>query len=367
MHPILPFYAALSLLALLGLRTAQRDGRTIVWLAGWGSMSIVLLATIFREITGDTLRYNQDFHQLASQGFGEMWASVDTNLLFTLLMWGLAQLGTDPLWFIIPITLFCIVMMRYSLRQILGPTDTAIAMLLYSAYPFFIFYVSSGLKQALAMALIMQGYICLFRNRHLAALFWLFLAPFFHMAALLIYPFLLLHQLLWLPFFGHRRVLAISIGLLLLSIALSMTGLNRGLISPVASVVDTFERYEVYFMNAEERRYRAGFRLDFTLFSLLPFAAAQWLRRNGQGLSLEVSGWWLSLYALLACIYQLFAFAPYADRFASFGWYLIPAILVVMIADTKALRPRNLLILIFAFLNIAILQFYTGNNINVAI
>ena len=367
MHPILPFYAALSLFALFGLRLEQREARTYLWAAGWGAMAVVLTAVVFRDITGDTWRYNVAFQQLATQGFAEMWAALDNNWLFESLMWGLAQFGTHPLWFILPITLFCIVMMRHSLRQILGPIDTAIAMLLYSVYPFFIFYVSSGIKQAIAMALLMQAYVLLFRKRYFAALVWLCLAPLFHTGAVLVYPFLLLQHLLWRPAIGYRRALAISVTLLLLSTALSVTGVNQSLMAPVQVYADFADSYAIYFMDAAEVGYQAGFRPDFTVFSFLPLAAAWWLRLKGRGLSAEVSGWWLNLYTLLASLYQLFAFAPFADRFASFGWYLTPAILVIMLADTGTLRPRKIVILTFALLNIVILQFYTGNNLSVAL
>ncbi|MCE6949623.1 EpsG family protein [Cereibacter sphaeroides] len=367
MHPILPFYAALSLFALLGFRLEQREARTYLWVAGWGAMAVVLTAAVFRDITGDTWRYNLAFQQLATQGFAETWAAVDNNWLFELLMWGLAQFGTHPLWFILPITLFCIGMMRHSLRQILTPTDTAIAIFLYSVYPFFIFYVSSGIKQAIAMALLMQGYVLLFRKRYFSAFVWLGLAPLFHTGAVLVYPFLLLHHLIWRSGIGYRRALAISVTLLLLSTALSVTGVNQSLMAPVQVYADFADNYAIYFMDAAEVGYRAGFRPDFTVFSFLPLAAAWWLRPAGRGLSAEVSGWWLNLYTLLACLYQLFAFAPFADRFAGFGWYLTPAILVIMLADAGILRPRKIVILTFALLNIAILQFYTGNNLSVAL
>lgn len=367
MHPILPFYAALSLFALAGLRLEQREARTRLWIAGWGAMAIVLIATVFREVSGDTWRYNLAFQKYGTQSFAQFWTETDNNWLFEALMWGLAQFGTHPLWFILPITLFCIAMMRHSLRQILGPADAAIAIFLYSVYPFFIFYVSSGIKQAIAMAFLMQAYVCLFHKQRLSALMWIGLVPLFHTGAVLVYPFLLLHYVLWRPNFGYRRALTISFTLLLLCVILSFTGVNQALMAPVEVYANFTENYSVYFIDAKEVGYQAGFRLDFTIFSFLPFAAACWLQKRGQGLRTEVSGWWLNLYTLLACLYQLFAFAPFADRFAGFGWYLIPAVLVVMLADTAALRPRKIIILAFAVLNIAILQFYTGTNLRVAL
>ncbi len=366
MHPILPIYALISLYALFGLRLEQRYAHTNIWIAGWGSMVVVLFAAVFREISGDTFRYFLAFEQKATQSLTELWESTTNNWLFELLNWGLAQFGTHPLWFILPITVICIAMMRSSLRLLLNTTDTAIAMLLYSAYPFFIFYVSSGIRQALAMAMLLQGYVWLYRNNRIRAMFWIILAPLFHSGALLVYPFVLLHYLIWRPGFGYRNALVGSLLLLLACSIMSITGYNQELMAPIRAVAEVEQNYNIYFTDAAEVNYQAGFRLDFTLFSIVPFVAALWLRRKGQGLSAEVSGWWLNLYTLLMCIYQLFAFAPFADRFAAFGWYLVPAIIVLMLRDTGSLSPRRTVILTFAIMNIAILQFYTGLNLHVA-
>ena len=367
MHPILPYYCAISLFALLGLRMSKPEDRTMVWLSGWGAMTVVLVASVSREISGDTGRYYIAFTRMAGTSFSQMWAETNNNWLFAVVNWILAQFGTHPLWLILPVTLFCIVMMRHSLRQLMGPTSTAIAILLYSAYPFFIFYVSSGIKQAIAMALLFQGYVYLYRRRSRISLIWFIMAPMFHSGAILVFPFVLLHWMLWRPFIGYKRAFSFSIGALLVCMALSYTGYNQSLMSFVEPYASFSRSYDIYFMDATDFNYRAGFRLDFTLFSLVPFAAAAWLKGKERGLTSGVSGWWLNLYTLLACIYQLFAFAPFSDRFAGFAWYLIPAILVIMLVDSNAQRPRQIVVFAFSLLNILVLQFYTGLSLRVDI
>ncbi len=364
MHPILPIYAIFSVMTLMGLNVRQKSERTYLWIAAWGAMSVVLLAIIFRDVRGDTRRYHWAFERMAEQSFAEMAELSDNNLLFDAIHWFLAQFGTHPLLFIVPYALFCIMLMRASLRLMLGQVDTAIAIFLYSAFPFFVFYVSSGLKQALAMAILFHGYVCLFHGRRIHAVFWIGLAPLLHTGALLVYPFVALHYLLWRPYFSQRRVLTFSILGLFICTALSLVGLNEPLMAPFAELTETTRRYAVYFDDADRFNYRAGFRLDFTLFSYLPLFAAWWLMRQGRGLSLENSGWWLNLYVLLACLYQLFAFAPFADRFAAFAWYLIPAILVIMLADSQSIKARQVVVLSFSILNILILQFYTGHGLH---
>lgn len=109
--------------------------------------------------------------------------------------------------------------------------------------------------------------------------------------------------------------------------------------------------------------YQVGFRPEFTLFSLLPLAAAVWLGRQGQSLSYEVSGWWLNLYILLIGLYHLFTFINSSDRVAAYAWFLVPMILLVMVAETRARQPLQLVVTTFAIGNVLLLQFYTGNTL----
>lgn len=359
MHPLLPIYASFSLIALLGVGMRDALQRSTVWVGAWGAMSVVLVAAAFRPLTGDTWRYNLTFQQIRTQPLSDALSDTDGNHLFVALNWLLGQIGSSPWWLIAPTTLFCGFMLWYSLRQMLPPLHAAIAILLYSVYPYFVFYVASGMKQALAMALLLQGYINL-RNGRWRALLWIFVALLFHSGAALVVPFLVLHWLTWRPGFGYRRARALALSFLFASIFMSATNLNQAILAPLQDYFVVSRNYEIYFLGADDYGYRAGFRLDFTVFSILPLLAALWLRRKGRGLTNEVSGWWLNLYILLASLYQLFAFAPFADRFAGFSWYLTPLILMIMLAESGRRRDLQLIVLMFAIFNIPILQFYTG-------
>lgn len=364
MQSILPIYAIFCLWALLGLQIGKWEARTSLSLAAWGAMGVVIYAAAFRDITGDTGRYYFAFEKMAQQSFSDVLNETDSNWLFNYLNWVLSRFGSDPLVLILPTTLFCVYMLRNSLMKVVSKSDATIAILLYSAYPFFVFYLSSGIKQGIAMACLMEGYVLWHRQKKWPALTWLALAPLFHSGSVLVFPMLLIHYALWRPYIGGHRALIFSMSLLILCTILSLSGFNQALMAPVQGYASFNSNYDVYFMDASDIGYRAGFRVDFTLFTFLPWLAALWLRKKGTGLTMAVSGWWLNLYTLLACIYQLFAFAPFADRFASFGWYLMPAILVIMLADAGALKPRQAIVLLFSILNVAIMYLYTGANSN---
>jgi hypothetical protein len=366
MHPLLPCYACFSLLALFGLELRTANQRFAVWLAAWGALGVVTLAAVFRPLDGDTGRYISAFEVIRLDTLSNVLAQADGNHLFVLLNWLLGQLGSDPLWLIAPITLFLSFMLWRSIRQLLPGRYAWICILLYSVYPYFVFYLASGMKQGLAMAMLLQGYIFLQAKRWHASI-WLGLAYLFHSGSALAFPFIGLHWLLWRPSFGYRKVFALSLCLFAGTILLSITGLNEQLLLPLQSYFTVSDNYLIYFTDPLEVSYRAGFRLDFTLFSLLPLLSWLWLRGKGRGLSPAVSGWWLNLYLLLACIYQLFSFAPFADRFAAFSWYLTPLILLIMLADTRKHRELQIIVLVFSVVNILILQLYTGAALRVLI
>jgi hypothetical protein len=360
MHPLLPFYSIFSLYAFAGLRLKDGVQRGYLWQGAWGAMALVLIAIIMRPIEGDTSRYQMSFLQWRDMTFTDVMSEVEHNWLFAAINWVLGQFGDNLFWLIIPVTLLCAFMLYSALHQTLPKTHATVGILLYSVYPYFVFYVASGIKQAIAMALLMQAYIC-FHNRQWRAWLWLLLAPGFHSGAALVFPFLLMHRLTWRRSFGYSLAMKLSLGLLAVTTLMSATNLNQELLTQYQNQLQVSSNYEIYFQDAAELDYRAGFRIDFTLFSILPIFAAVWLRRRGRGLSSAVSGWWLNLYILLVCIYQLFAFAPFADRFAGFGWHLMPLILLIMVAETGRKFELQIILLAFAIFNVLILQFYTGS------
>ncbi len=343
----------------------DKSERTTVWFAGWASMLVILFGIAFRSIQGDTWRYAQTYIRLSNLGLAEALAQADGNWLFVILNWALGQISPNPVFLNVFVAFSCLYILNSSLKKLFSPTQTAICILLYSAFPFWVFYVSSGMKQALAMGLLMQSYIAFYHQKRSAWL-WLGAAPLVHSGALLVYPFVITHLLTWRPSFGYRRAIVFSLLLLSASIFLSMAGLTKTFMQPLQAAVPLSDNYEIYFQDASSFNYRAGFRWDFTIFSILPLMVAFWLRRRGNRLSLMVSGWWLNLYILLITIYQLFSFAPFADRFAGFGWNLVPLILMVMVTDIQRPLALKRVILLYSVANLLILQFYTGNGLAVA-
>lgn len=194
MHPLLVPYSFLSLVLVVGATDRSVRGRSFAWLFAWLAMGLVLAAVIFREVRGDTSRYYATFLRLRELPLREVWAADEANWLFTYLNWGLGQLGTSVYLLIAPIAVVGVFILTWSTRRLFDSYHAALVIFIYSMYPFFIFYIASGLKQALAMAFLLAAYVSFFQKRRTAWV-WLALAPLFHAGAVLAVGMTLLHKL----------------------------------------------------------------------------------------------------------------------------------------------------------------------------
>lgn len=452
MHPLVTPYALIAMMLLFGIAGRSGLNRALVRVAAWLALLVVLWGIVFRTVGGDTRRYYAAFVEIRDLSFQEMLANGPENILFDSFLWLVGQIGTDIRLLTCSVVIFVILMLVYALRRILMPYETALMLFIYSAYPYLILYVASGLKTAIALVFLLVGFTFLYKGRRLGWLL-LFIAPFWHWGAWLVVPFVALHLTVFNERVGYRRGLMIVLAALGVATALSITGVNAALMSPLQNILDLSARYDIYFMDAEHLNYHAGFRLDFTLFSLAPIFTLLYLKAAGcslamprttpvspsprptvdqplwdssaprsgrsntplnpsmleparpalwrddaaaddghyavppsqplpegvsaQGLgrtalrgpdvaadgraNLPGSFWWLSLYLSLNIIYQLFAFAPFADRFAAFSWFIMPIVIFLQFQEARSPQLVSQLIFSFVLGNILLLQFYTGN------
>lgn len=363
MHFLLIPFAALS--AMFVLHYHQQDRRTgnagLVVVSGI-TMLMLSLAMLLRPVRGDSSQYYWYFLEVRQFGFVQMWQDERTDLLFKLLGWVVGQLGQAPLWLFGATLVLYIGGFVWALRRLLPPVQLAAVLMCYAAYPFFIAYGASGLRQGLALVCMLMALVQFDRGKRSGWL-WLLSIPFWHggsiIGAIVVAVFQLMNR--GVPRERWRWILVLSV--YAFSILLSLTGLNAASIGQLPDVFDIEARHQVYFMDPSQVgvAYRTGFRPDFALFSLLPLISAFVLRRNRAMFSFSASGWWLAVYLSLNTLYHLFSFAPFADRFSSFSWFLLPLVLFLQIRDTGNRWLRSLLIVGISAVNLAMLQLYTGN------
>ncbi len=362
MHPLLAPYSVMALVLLAMSLGRSRIDRAASWQMAWSAMGLVLFAALTHDFGGDLKRYHGAFLLIRDQPLAEVLGGGAANLLFNLLNWVIGQVTDHRRALGAVVAAASTLGLLVAFRRLFSAYHASLLVFIYSMYPFYIQYVTTGLKQALAMTCLLLGLVALFQHRR-AGWLWLGAAPLFHTGAVLVFPFLALHLALAASPRLRAHGLTVMLALLVVTIGLSVAGLNAALLEPVFARIEIPSRYEIYFQDAAAIDYRTGFRLDFTLFSLIPMASYGYLRQFRYPLSAAISGWWLSLYTAFCMIYQLFSFAPFADRFAGFAWYLLPLVVMVQCVESRSRRIVFQLMLVFVLANIALLQFYTGSRL----
>jgi len=361
MHHLLIPYAFLSAAFVVQFHL-RRDvtARTgIVFTAGI-TLALLFVSIVLRPVAGDSWRYYQYFLYLRSMGLLDAMAYREPDVLFTSFIWLVGHLGSAP-WLLFTATLTVYVgVFLAALYRLIGLSGAAVLLICYSAFPYFVAYGASGLRHGLALVFLLMAFVCFQQNRRTAWV-WLLLAPLWHSGAWLAVAVTFMHWLLCR--FSYKEWLRWSLVMLalLLSIILSASGLNEPLLSQLPDYVDLQKSHDIYFTDAARYGYRSGFRWDFLLFSLLPLGTGLLFRKTAATFRYSGSGWWLSLYLSLNCIYHLFSFAPFTDRFAVFSWFLMPLVVFLQIRETNRKNLMTLFVAAICLVNVVMLQFYTGN------
>ncbi len=362
MHFLLVPYALLSLtFALQYQGRHEGSARGGIFVTSTVTGIVLFLAMLLRPLQGDSWRYYQYFLVLRYQdlegalevhGWGE-------DALFAGLVWAAGRMGSsEMLLFGSTLVVFFSVFMM-SLRRLLSAVDAAALFMCYIAFPFFIAYAVNGLRQGLAVAFLMMALTQFSRGRRSAWL-WLFLAPHWHGGSWIAVIIVLVHRLMTSTVRSDRLRWLIVFSAFGSSVLLSASGLNETLLGQLPDAIDIQDRHQIYFTDPEEIQYRAGFRADFFLFSLLPLVSAFMLRRSAATFAYAASGGWLSIYVSLNIAYHLFSFVPFADRFAGFSWFLMPLVVFHQVRETNSPRLMTGFMGAVAVVNIVMLQFYTG-------
>ena len=336
------------------------DARTGLVLTAGLTLFMLFLAMTVRPIAGDSWRYYQYFLELQTMSLQDAVVYKDPDPLYAILNWLVVRLGTEA-WLLygVCMTLYMTTFVLALRRLGSGPIAVSVLIMCYAAYPYFIAYGASGIRQGLSLVFLLMGYLSLREGRR-PAWVWLLIAPFWHSGAWLGVAVALAHQLMCRVVSRPRLRWILVLGSLAITVGLSVTGLNETVMAQLPEFIALHDRYDIYLSDPIEIDYRTGFRPDFFVFSLLPLISAWLLRRYGDAFDYAGSGWWLSLYLSLNGLYHLFAFAPFADRFAAFSWFLMPLVIFLQIRATHRRAWMSLLVSGATLINVLMLQFYTG-------
>lgn len=365
MHFLLIPYALLSLIFVTQfLARREAHARAGLLLVAAITTALLFVTMWLRPATGDSWRYLEYFRDLRAMGLMDALNYREGDPLYVLLNWFAGFLGDGAL------VLFGATLLVYfsvfiaATRRLASPVGTLVVLMCYTAFPFFVAYAANGLRQGLAIVFLLMAYVAFFQKQR-QAWAWLVLAPLWHSGAWLGVGVVVVHQFMCRFVRSAQLRWVLVFAALLGSLVLSVTGLNEGLMAQLPDIVSMRQSQAIYFEDAEAYGYRAGFRLDFFLFSMLPLVTGFLLRQRASSFAYEGPGWWLSLYLSLNVVYHLFSFAPFSDRFAGFSWFLMPLVIYLQVRETGSRNLQTLFVALVCLVNVAMLQLYTGNFIRV--
>lgn len=292
----------------------------VIWL--W-----VLLA--FREPVGDPWRYMRGLEYIAELSFDGL-LEYEAPLAFKFLNWLVAAISVNSIFFFSVIYAFCIIPLYLAFRERFDKVNSAVLIMLYLLYPFYLNYLGSGFKQGIGFGFMLWGFVCLVDKecpKTIKGITLLIVATLFHSSfwiAVLAYVV----WKLWLK----NRPLSWSVGALAFCVLLAASGLVDSVVNGILpqSIVDSLgfnEYFDDSFTSGDHFQslnYKSGFRLDFALFTLGPLGVLIYLKKRfHDNENLDI----IKIYCLLACAYFLLCFIPFSDRIASFSWFMMPYML----------------------------------------
>lgn len=357
---LIPYSLLCTLFTVLFFKREQVNSRTGMFVAAAITTGLLFFSMWLRPATGDSWRYLEYFRDLRDMTLASAMTYREPDPLYVLLNWLAGRVG-DQAWVLFGATLVVYFgVFLAAIRRLVRPVEVLVVLMCYTAFPYFVAYGANGLRQGLALVFLLMAYVQI-RQGLRAGWWWLFLAPLWHSGAWLAVAVTVAHQVMCRFVVSPRRRWALVLSTFLVSVLLSFTGLNESLMRQLPTFVDLKQTQEIYFTDAVDVGYRAGFRFDFMLFSLLPLLTALLLRVRHSTFSYTGPGWWLSLYLSLNVVYQLFAFAPFADRFAGFSWFLLPLVILLQVRAHPSKDLLTIFVAAVCLVNLAALQFYTGN------
>lgn len=337
---------------------AMRTGLVVTALA---IMAMLSFAIVARPVAGDSWRYYMYFRDVRDLSLFEAFQYRDPDPLYALLNWVVGQLGSAP-WVLYAATLAVYLGVSVlALRRRFNAVELSVLAICMTAYPFFIAYAANGLRQGMGLACLLAGYLGV-REGNKRGWLWVAIAPLWHSAMALAAAVLVVHQLMCRLLRKQGQRWALVVGAWLVSLLLMLTSANAAIGNLLPGLMELDANYDVYFMDPTAFGYQAGFRPDFVLFSLVPVFTAVMFRKSARAFDYRtLAGWMLSLYLSLNIIYNLFAFAPFADRFAAFSWWLMPLVVFLQIRATGRRSLMSVFVTGIVLVNAAMLQLYTGN------
>lgn len=194
-----------------------------------------------------------------------------------------------------------------------------IVTVIYSMYPWFSLYSSSGLRQGFSLCFMLFSIYFFIYSRWFKFLVSILLSIFFHITSVICVSILLVRKL------SFRTILIIYA----ITLSGSIFGAWEFIVNNILSKLELGARYSIYLSNTID--YSIGFRLDFFIFSIVPLFFYFFVsRRNLSPDENNEISLLMKIYMMLNSFMNIMSFMPYYDRFAAFSWYIWPVVILLI-------------------------------------
>lgn len=307
-------------------RQTVLNNRILTSMLFWMMMAAVTLNIVFRDLHFiDTDDYLTIFYSMQSLSFTEVHRYLGGDYLYQSVSWLISRFTMEPRVYLGIMGLLFLVPFVKFITRLFEPWQTVVVLFAYINFPLFYNYSMNGIRQGIAMSLILWASTYYFLDKKGKVPYVLILlAPFFHWSG----GVFAVMCLLLLKLNIKLRTLMIA---WLAAAALLITGLNERLLGFAWAYIPKIDQYtSAYQIAAYGGKLN---RTDFLLFSLVWIAVGLFMyyfvNRS------ETYQRIIKAYVIFNTAFLLLGFVAHSDRIAAYSWFLIPLLIFYPIVQAK--------------------------------
>lgn len=277
----------------------------------------------------DMVRYVAAYQNMSSLSLSQIINIYEWEPLFLITQWFISRFSENPVIYVLFTYIMFILILYKTIKKIFLPWQRMFVVFVFLCFPFFYMYVFDGIRQGLAIMLLMLGisywtekknslkfYLCLIASG-------LFHDTAFIMAIIIIIVFLFKLKL--------RTLLSIW-GV---TAILFLTGLNAKILN-----FDFFRSIVYIAIYADPnsiKQFGEVNKLNFFVFTSFFLFASLFLYKyiKLEKAQMKIYSLIIKCYIGFSAVFLLFGFIAYSNRIAMYSWFLIPLLICYPVLYSK--------------------------------
>lgn len=268
---------------------------------------------------GDMINYFDDFREMQSISFFELFQNFSREPLFLIIQWVISRFTESiEVYVVLTWVVYAIVMIK-AVSKLVQPNNVIFILFGYLNFTFFYEYLLVGSRQGFAMVFMVLMISCWLKPTK-PILFYLAAAATIlcHYSSAPVVAILLL--LKW-----RNITLSTSIKIWIIAALLFVTRVHETIMLKIFSSSQFFSSYTSSNL-LNQFGYTAN-RTEYLLFSGAVIVAGLMLSKFVIQSNKEIYNKLITSFALINCYFLLFGFIAFAVRIAVFSWFMIPLLL----------------------------------------